>query len=150
MLYSVPDPSPEPWEQQPGEPDEEYALYWVWYGRKCPDLAGDAARLAQERDWTSRANALGARVRGEPTQPLESIKRDAVWFLQEGMRRLCRELAGHNSAPSTRTLRDVQAILAAIDTANEYTRVSTVPLDQLPDSALEQIERASQILAKVS
>ena len=145
-LYAVPPPTPEPWDRQEGETEDEYSLFWLWWSQGAPPLVGDALELARLRDWTPRANALSAQLESRERDPLEQVGADALWIICEGMKRIKRDFRRNpDYTPQPRFLLDVGRVLQLIDTAAQYTRASSLPVAELPESVLRELERAAEL-----
>lgn len=149
MLQLVSDPSPsvEPWDRRQGESEAEHGCFWEWVRLGTPSLTGEALSLARRQGWTQRATELTERLRApsSPRAELDQIRRDAMATLRLGMRALRRRA----EELTARDLRYVQEIVANLDAAAVNAEASTLPLEDLPDSALETIEKAISLVDSV-
>lgn len=147
MLYAVPDR--DPWLRRDDESDDEHALFWLWVRQGTPQLAGDALALARQRDWTSRAQALQGRL-DTPANARDCVAataRSIDRILYRAVRKIERQ--EERSRELTITVRDLRVLLEikhVLEGVSINAAASTLDLTQLPPSALDELERASEIL----
>lgn len=144
MLHAVPDHR-DVWDRLDDETEDEYALFWLWVGKGTPRLQGEILSLARAKRWAERAGELQDRIslpaqeRDLLTQTRRSMMRTLYW----GQRAL--EQQARTGTWSSKDQAILLQAFALLDAAEVSAEASTIQLGDLPDSALEEIERAIQI-----